>query len=290
MTARGEVPLHRYFQSGDGLRLHYLLYPGDGGAAPVVCIPGLTRPADDFDTLARALNAQGRRVISLDYRGRGASEWDPDPAHYDLDVEQDDILRALALEGVTRAVFVGTSRGGLHTMRLAKADADLVAAAVLNDIGPEIDVDGLLRIKRYVGKLPPLETLADAVGLTRLTASAAFSGVDPADWEIYARRSFAETPQGVVLRYDPELARSLDNVTPDMEPYDFWPGFEALARGPVLTLRGANSDILTEDIFARMKAAAPSMETFIVEGQGHAPLLMDAPSLERIAAFIAANG
>jgi pimeloyl-ACP methyl ester carboxylesterase len=279
-------PLHRYYASQDGLRLHYLDYPGAASSLPLACLPGLTRPAEDFDTLARALNAQGRRVVAFDYRGRGDSQWDEDWSHYDMEVEQDDILRGLADAKIDEAAFFGTSRGGLHTMRLAKRYPPLVEAAVLNDIGPEIHVPGLVRIQRYVGKLPPLTSMADAIGLTKFTAGSSFSGVTAEQWETYARRSFAETPEGVVLRYDPELAHTLDGVAPDMIPEDFWPDFQVLADKPLLTIRGENSDILTQEILERMEEAAPDMWTLIVPGQGHAPLLMDALTLDRVADFL----
>lgn len=280
-------PLSRFLSSRDGLRLHYLDYPGrEGFGPPVVCLPGLTRPAEDFDCLARALAAAGRRVLALDYRGRGESQWDPDWSHYDLDIEQDDILRTLEHAGVGRAVFVGTSRGGLHMMRLAQSRPGFLRAGVLNDIGPSIDVAGLLRIKRYVGKLPPLASIADAIGLTRHTAAPSFSAVSAAQWEIYARRSFVETDKGVALRYDPALAHTLDDVAPDMTPPDFWDGFRALARVPLLTLRGENSDLLTKPILAQMQAVAPTMEHYVVAGQGHAPLLLDRSTIARVVEFI----
>ncbi len=281
-------PTSRFLFSSDGLRLHYLDYPGGGAGAPVVCIPGLTRPADDFDRLARALAGAGRRVLALDYRGRGESQWDPDWTHYDLDVERDDILRALGHAGVESAAFVGTSRGGLHTMRLAQGQPGLVRAAVLNDIGPSINLAGLLAIKRYVGKLPPLGSMEDAVGLMRLTAGKTFEAVSPDEWEIYARQTFVERDGRIALRYDPALMHTLDEVTPDMEPYDFWDGFEALARRPILALRGANSDLLTPEILADMARKAPAMQQYTVAGQGHAPLLLDVPTIARVVEFIQA--
>lgn len=290
MQATSRGPLHRTLEARDGLSLHYLDFPAPGSASAVVGLPGLTRPAEDFETLAASLNAAGRRVLALDYRGRGELQWDPDWRHYDFDVEEDDILRVLAQEGVSTAIFVGTSRGGLHTMRLARRQPGLIRAAVLNDIGPEINLSGLLRIKRYVGKLPPLASMKDAIGLTRFAAGADFLGVDPGDWERYARRSFVETPEGVVLRYDPALSHTLDAVAPDMEPLDYWEDFRALAQHPFLVLRGAKSDILTPEILGRMKSAAPAMLTHIVEGQGHAPLLMDKATIACVADFIQGEG
>jgi pimeloyl-ACP methyl ester carboxylesterase len=286
MTQNDISPHSRFYRAADGLRLHYLDYPGGSGGAPVVCVPGLTRPADDFARLASALASEGRRVLALDYRGRGESQWDADWTHYDLDVEQDDILCALADAGVSSAVFVGTSRGGLHTMRLAQSQPGLVRAGVLNDIGPSINLSGLLGIKRYVGKPPPLGSMADAVALMRFTAGSTFSSVSPEEWEIYARHTFVVKDGRIALRYDPALAHTLDDVAPDMVPYDFWEAFEALARGPVLILRGENSDILTPEILARMAERAPTMEQHIVAGQGHAPLLLDAPTIGRVMEFV----
>jgi pimeloyl-ACP methyl ester carboxylesterase len=289
MKAIPQGPSHRHLEAHDGLRLHYLDFPAGGSASAVVCLPGLTRPAEDFEALAERLNADGPRVLALDYRGRGESQWDPDWTHYDLDVEEDDILRVLAQEGVSTAVFIGTSRGGIHTMRLALRRPGLVRAAVLNDVGPEINLSGLLRLKSYVGKLPPLVSINDAIGLTRLTVGSHFTAVSPEQWERYARRSFVETPKGVVLRYDPALSHTLDEATPEMEPLDYWKDFEALAQRPCLILRGANSDILTPEILERMKIAAPAMEAHIVAGQGHAPLLMDETTIDRVADFIRRN-
>ncbi len=286
MTQPNSEPYKRFLISADGLRLRYLDYPGASVGAPVVCLPGLTRSADDFARLAEALARDGRRVLALDYRGRGESQWDPDWTHYSLDVEEDDISRALADAGVESAVFIGTSRGGLHTMRLAQSRPGLVRAAVLNDIGPSINLSGLLAIKRYVGSLPPLASMADAVGLMRLTAGATFSALSPEEWEIYASQTFVLKDGRVALRYDPALAHTLDDVAPDMEPYDFWEPFEALARGPVLVLRGENSELLTPEILARMARKAPGMEQHTVAGQGHAPLLLDAPTIGRVVEFV----
>lgn len=278
---------NRFIAARDGLRLHCLDYPADHTArAPVVCLPGLTRSAEDFDLLARALAAQGRRVVALDYRGRGLSDWDADWSHYVLEVEQDDILSVLADAGVASAVFVGTSRGGIHIMRLALARPGLVRAAVLNDIGPSIEVTGLLRIKKYVGRLPPLNSMADAIGLMRLTAGAQFSNVSLEEWETYARLTFVEKDGKVVLRYDPQLSHTLDTVAPDMKQPDFWPEFEALADVPVLGARGANSDILSPETFDEMERRHPGMGRLTVEGQGHAPLLLDEPTIGRIVEFV----
>lgn len=279
----------RFIASSDGLRLHYRDYASSDPAstlAPVVCLHGLARSAQDFDALAQRLAARGRRVLALDYRGRGLSDWDVDWSHYTLDVEQADILAVLADAGVSRAVFVGTSRGGMHVMRLAAAQPGLVLGAALNDIGPEISLPGLLRIRRYVGRLPPLASLEDAVALMRMTAGATFSAVSPDEWEIYARQTFVEKDGKVALRYDPELAHTLDTVKPDATLENYWPQFAAMSAMRVLVVRGANSDILLPETVAEMARRHPGLEICIVEGQGHAPLLLDAPTLKRVEEFV----
>jgi pimeloyl-ACP methyl ester carboxylesterase len=270
--------------------LHYLDYPapagGKAGLTPIVCLPGLARSADDFDRAARALQAEGRRVLALDYRGRGRSDWDQDWRRYDFDVEQRDIMAQLADAAVEKAVFIGTSRGGLHTMRFAARRPGVVCAAVLNDIGPKIEHSGLLRIKRYVGKLPPIPSMREAVALMRMTAGADFSGVSPQEWEAYARLTFVEKDGKVLLRYDPELSHTLDAVKPDVEPEQYWDDFAALSDVPTLAIRGANSDLLSPEIFDEMARRVPRLERAWVEGQGHAPLLLDQPTISRIADFV----
>lgn len=279
-------PVSRFIRAADGLRLHYRDYPVAVAAlAPVVCLPGLARSAADFDPIALALQAEGRRVVALDYRGRGLSEWDKDWRRYNFEVEEADIFAALNDAGVTRALFIGTSRGGLHMMRLAETHPDLILASVLNDIGPQIDHAGLLRIKRYVGKLPPIATMKEAVALMRMTAGAHFSGVSPQEWETYAQQTFVEADGKVTLRYDPELTHTLDSVTPDEEPESYWDAFAALSKNPVLAIRGANSDILSQATLDEMARRAPHLQSWIVPGQGHAPLLLDAPTIARIVGF-----
>jgi pimeloyl-ACP methyl ester carboxylesterase len=288
--ASSQEPISRFIRAVDGLRLHALDYPappGDGARAlPVVCLPGLARSADDFDRVASALQADGRRILALDYRGRGRSDWDPDWRRYDFDVEQGDIAAQLADAGVAQAVFIGTSRGGLHTMRIAARRPGVVRAAVLNDIGPKIEHAGLLRIKRYVGRLPPIPTMREAIALMRMTAGVDFSGVSAQEWDAYARLTFVEKDGKVELRYDPELSHTLDSVEPDVAPEEYWEDFAALSDVPILAIRGANSDILSPEVLDEMARRAPRLEQAVVEGQGHAPLLLDEPTISRIADFV----
>lgn len=281
-------PVSRFIAASDGLRLHYLDYPCDGATRlPLVCLHGLARSADDFSHVAPAALSQGRRVLALDYRGRGRSEWDRDWRRYTLPIEQDDIMTVLREAGVAAAIFLGTSRGGLHVMNLAVAEPGLVRGAIFNDIGAKIELDGLLRIKRYVGKLPAIPSMREAIALMRMTAAPQFPAVSPEDWEVYARQTFVEKDGKVALRYDPELSHTLDVFTPDAEVETYWTQFDAMRNTPLLVIRGETSDLFVESTVEEMARRMPAMERYTVKGQGHAPLLLDQPTIARIAGFLA---
>ena len=278
----------------DGLKVHYVEYGStlDPGT-PVVCLPGLARSAEDFAPLARALafeSATRRRVLALDYRGRGLSEYDRDWNNYNLAVENADILAVLAATEVSRAIVIGTSRGGLHAMTLAAVRPALLHATVLNDIGPIVEPLGLLRIKGYVGKLPAPRNVDEAVDILKSTMSAHFTGLSDEEWRIYARTTFVEKNGKLIARYDLRLTKTLDAITPDMPRIDLWPQFEALAQRPVLVIRGENSDVLSDRTFVEMQQRCATCEGYVAPGQGHAPLLVDAPTIARIAAFVASVG
>ncbi len=281
----------RFLLAADGLRLHYVEYGSARSMlTPVVCLPGLARSCEDFDRLARALAAEGRRVLALDYRGRGLSDWDPEWKHYSLDVEEADILATLAATQVTKAVFIGTSRGGIHTMRLGAKRPDLIRAAVINDIGPIVEHKGLMRIKSYVGRLPPVASMPIALAALRLAAGAQFTNVSQDEWEAFAHATFAEKNGKFELRYDPELAHTFDEVGPDSGPLLFTEEWSAMAAIPTLGIRGSNSDLLSQETFEKMRDGHPLFEALTVEGQGHAPLLLDAPTIAAIVDFVRRRG
>ncbi len=279
----------RFHTSADGLRLHLRGYtPQDARGLPVVCLPGLARTADDFDCIARALAQQGRRVIAIDYRGRGLSDHDPDPKKYDLAVESADIQLMLAAECITQAIFLGTSRGGIHAMLFAAFKPELLAGVILNDIGPVLEPAGLIRIKSYVGRLPRPQNWDEAVAMFKKVSGAQFPALSDADWHAYARLTLEEKEGELVARYDPALARALDAYDPSKPMPDLWAQYEALKPFPLLAIRGETSDLLSPAVFQEMLSRHPSAQALTVPGQGHAPLLLDQPSIERICAFIGA--
>jgi pimeloyl-ACP methyl ester carboxylesterase len=277
----------RFTAASDGLALHALDY-GDPRSPrlPVVCLPGLSRTAEDFTPLATAL-AKERRVLALDLRGRGRSGYDRDPANYKIAVETDDVIAVMTALAVGPAIFVGTSRGGLVTMTLATKRLDLIAGAVLNDIGPVVDTAGVMRIKSYVGKLAQPATFQQGADILRGVSGNQFPKLTAADWLAAAKRAWREDGGRLVVTYDPALTNTLETVSPDKPFPTLWNEFDAMARVPLMVVHGANSDILSTATVSDMRARRPDMEVVTVPDQGHAPLLADARTIAAIAAFAA---
>jgi len=278
------------FTSPDGLALYARDYAAPSGQArlPVICIHGLTRNCADFDELAPWIVSQGRRVLALDVRGRGRSASDPDPSHYNPMVYAGDVMKLAHDLGIERAVFVGTSMGGIITMTLALRRLKLIAAAVLNDIGPVISEKGLARIAAYAGKGCQLGSWDEAAHYIKNINQPAFPANDMAEWDKWARRAFAENEQGqLVLRYDPNIAVPIQSGK--LKPTS-WVGrmaFRRLARNrPTLLVRGALSDVVEDEQACYMRRAAPAMQYAVVPGVGHAPMLTEPPARQAIEQFL----
>ena len=279
-----------FFLSSDGLQLHALTLGEPNGLLPVVCLPGLTRPARDFVVLALHLHRAGaRRVVSIDYRGRGGSDWDTDWTRYNLPVEHGDLKLMLDALEISRAIFVGLSRGGLHAVTLAATQPERVAGLVLNDVGPQLEPQGLANIKTYIGKLPLLRDIDEAVAHFKRLMGARFPAVPDEDWRFYAGNSLNITPERMRLSYDPQLGRTMEQFDPTAPLPDLWPAFEAIG-APILALRGENSDLLSPEAHAQMAKRNPLCQLHVVPGQGHAPLLLDTPTLNRIGKFVEGIG
>ncbi|MEW6761703.1 MAG: alpha/beta hydrolase [Pseudomonadota bacterium] len=286
------------FDSEDGLQLYARDYPaasGDGSGEavaarlPVICIHGLTRNSADFDELAPELSAMGRRVIAVDVRGRGHSAHDPNPDNYNPVVYAADIVKLMEELGLSRAVFVGTSMGGLITMTLAARRLDLIAAAVLNDIGPVMSVRGLQRIAGYAGRCNAVASWDDAAGYLRDINACAFPANSDAEWDKWARRAFEQKDDGqLALRYDPNIATAIQ--TGKLRPTSLAArmAFRRLARRrPTLLVRGALSDLVEPSQADWMCKAAPELQYAEVPDVGHAPMLTEPAALDAIRAFLA---
>jgi pimeloyl-ACP methyl ester carboxylesterase len=255
-----------------------------------VCLAGLTRNCRDFHTLATYLSdpqGQPRDVYCLDYRGRGRSEHASDPSTYSVLTELGDIVDFMALRGLTNVGLIGTSRGGLIALAMAAVRPTAFGPLVLNDIGPVIERDGLVRIVAYVGRVPLPATWSEATQLVRSLNQRAFPTESDRAWDALARQVFNEQDGRPAPGYDPALSKNLtlaEGPAPDL-----WPQFAALARKPVLSIRGANSDILSAATVAEMKRRHPDLETLVVPNQGHAPLLRDQLSVGTIYQFLLRN-
>lgn len=274
----------------DGLRLHARCYGrASARGTPVVCLPGLARTSADFDILATALSRDAphpRRVITLDYRGRGLSQYDRDPENYSLPVELADVLAVVTALETLPAIFIGTSRGGILTMLLAAVRPSALAGAVLNDIGPVIEPQGLMRIKSYVGKLPQPRTFEEGAEILRRLFHSQFPRLGPDDWLAAACHMFKEENGRLVTSYDPKLAKTLQGIRLEQPVAALWKEFDALTNVPVMVIRGANSDILLPATLEQMRARHPTLEILEVADQGHTPLLTDRESIEQISRFV----
>ncbi|KAF1722108.1 alpha/beta fold hydrolase [Pseudoxanthomonas wuyuanensis] len=279
-----------YWRSSEGLRLHARDYAAAGvGAAklPVLCVPGLTRNSADFGELAERISAQGRRVLALDLRGRAGSEYGK-RSRYRPPVYADDVLALMRQQAIPRAVFIGTSLGVLVTMTVASKRRDAVAAAVLNDAGPEVSDQALARIAAYAGKpLAPMSR-AEAAAYIQRIAQAVYPRYGLADWEAMVERTFRMLPDGRwVLDYDPAIVRTINPWVLRLLRPLLWRSYRKLARGcPTLLVRGETSDILGRDLAQRMVAAAPGTRLVEVPEVGHAPSLSEPEARAAIADFL----
>jgi pimeloyl-ACP methyl ester carboxylesterase len=279
-----------YITAPDGLKLHARCYGRRTAlATTVVCLPGLARTAADFEALASVLAHEGphaRRVLALDYRGRGLSDYDSDPAHYSFPVELADVLAVITALDALPAIFVGTSRGGILAMLLAAVRPTAIAGVVLNDIGPVIEAQGLMRIKTYVGKLPQPRNFEDGAEILRRLFHGQFPKLGPADWLASAHNAFKEENGRMVPTYDVKLATAMQGFDLERPIPPLWKEFDALARVPMMVIRGANSDVLSSATVDAMRARRTALETLEVPDQGHAPLLVEADTIARIVEFV----
>ncbi|MCP9223735.1 alpha/beta hydrolase [Erythrobacter sp. LQ02-29] len=278
----------RFWTSDDGLKLHYRDYPGDEGKVPVLCLHGLTRNARDFAGLADDL-AGGRRVIVPDFRGRGTSAYAEDagsyqPLRYTQDVEQ-----LLEAQGIDRVAAIGTSLGGLVTMFLAQRNPGLMAGAVLNDIGPELEPAGLEAIRGYVGQGRSFPTWMHAARALRELHGGSHPTFETEDWLAMAKRTMVLLQNGrISYDYDMAIAEPFrDTNEAEGDQPDLWPAFDALGDIPLLLVRGGLSNLLSADTAAAMARRNPRLDVVTVPDVGHAPLLDEAEARAAIDPWVA---
>ena len=272
--------------AADGTALYARDYAANrSGPVPIVCLPGLTRNAKDFETIAPWL-AESRRVLAVDFRGRGRSGR-ADPATYRPDQEVADTLHVLDTLGIGRFAIIGTSRGGIAAMVMATRALPRMAGVLFNDIGPKIDKAGLLRIRTYLGTDPQFANWPDAVAALK-ASNPGFDTLSEAEWLAFARRVYREVNGVPRADYDPALAQNFPSVA-DIEAGkvpELWALLDMMADVPSLVLRGEHSDLLSEDIVTAMQQHHRRLASITVKDRGHVPFLDEPESIAAIGAWL----
>lgn len=267
------------FTTSDGLKL---AFQDEGEGTPVLCLSGLTRNGNDFDYVAPYLS--NVRLIRLDYRGRGASDWDENFNNYSIPVEARDAVELLDHLNIDKAAILGTSRGGLIAMVLAATVKDRLVGICLNDIGPQIATEGLGKIMGYVGRNPTAKTMNELIAKLP-THFTEFGPVPDGRWQTEAEHHYRETAEGLKINYDPALRDALIEAA-KQPPVDLWPLFDAMNDLPLALIRGANSDLLSMETTAEMQRRRPDMIFTNVPDRGHIPFLDEVESLTALNQFI----
>jgi len=279
------------YSAPDGLRLAGRQYGWRHREnSVVVCLAGLTRNSVDFHELALHLandEQAPRAVLALDYRGRGMSDYDPDPRNYNPLTEAEDAIAGLIAAGVGHASFIATSRGGLIAMILSAMRPSVIRAVVLNDIGPRIGAKGLLRIRSYLTASQEFANWSSAIRFLRESGENQFPSFGEADWERQAHAIYEERDGRIHRRYDRNLLRAFANIRLDHTLPEMWPQFRGLLAVPVMAIRGENSDLLDGKTLQEMAQMHPDLDPVTVNGQGHAPDFATDGLAERVSAFLA---
>ena len=266
-----------FFHAADGTKLYY---EQSGEGLPVLALAGLTRNTRDFDHVAPHLPV---RLIRMDYRGRGQSDW-ADYKTYNIPQEGADALALFDHLGIKQAAILGTSRGGLIAMLLAATAKDRLLGVALNDIGPEIDPKGMKVIANYIGKNPVEDNHEDAAR-ARARNWVHFKGVPHARWLAEVRAHYAQTVEGLVVNYDPKLRDAVLEAL-DLPAVDLWPLYDALGGLPLALIRGANSDLLTEACADEMLRRRPDMIRADIADRGHVPFLDEDDALDALTEWL----
>ncbi|MEP6390349.1 MAG: alpha/beta hydrolase [Halioglobus sp.] len=279
-----------YYRSSDGLRLYARDYPCRGKvgakAETVLCMHGLTRNSADFSGLADHLS-ENYRVISVDNRGRGLSEYDKNIANYSPTTYVQDMFILMTDMDVDRVVLCGTSMGGLMAFVMASIQPTRIQGMIINDVGPEVAQAGLDRIKGYVGKSKPVSSWPEAITQAKEINAIAFPEFSDQEWDDFTRGLYRDVDGVPVLAYDPAISQPLSDEEAGPVPPDLWPVFEASSAIPMLVLRGESSDILAMDCVKTMREKNTGLQFVEVPHRGHAPTLNEPTARAAIDRFLA---
>ncbi len=277
-----------YYRVSDGLELYARDYNHANSDQTLLCLHGLSRNSADFEPLCSLLSEHYRMIV-VDQRGRGLSQWDSNPERYQLPTYVGDMWSLLDHLQLDRVTVIGTSMGGLMGMVVAAEKPECIRGLVINDVGPEVAPEGLARIMSYVGKARPIHNWADAIEQTQAINQVCFPSFTPQQWQSMAERLYRENSEGVpVPSYDPKISQPIASDEAAAVPPDLWPLFEQL-KVPMLAIRGELSDLLSAECFSRMQEVQPGMALTSVEGVGHAPVLDEPQASAAIRRFLSLN-
>ena len=272
-----------HFTAPDGLSLYYT---DEGEGLPILCLSGLTRTTADFDYVTPHLS--DCRLIKTDYRGRGQSDWAKDHMTYSIPVEVGDVLALMDHLGLEKAAILGTSRGGLVAMAMGVAATDRILGVAFNDIGPVIEPVGIEFIKNYIGRNPVWKTHAEALReLPKVMKG--FDNIPESRWAEEVRKLYNETEDGLEITYDPRLRDAVLEAGAQPAP-DLWPLFDGLVGKPMAVIRGANSNLLSQDTVAEMARRDPDLIVAEVPDRGHIPFLDEPEAVEALRAWVGKLG
>ena len=275
---------HFYRSADDRLDLYARIYPGSGPT--LLMMHGLTRNSADFETLIDALD-ENYNVVSVDQRGRGRSDYDPVPENYLPDIYTADMFALLDELNIDKVTAIGTSMGGLMAMIMGAIQKDRLSGIIINDIGPEVDPAGIVRIQSYVGKTEAVQTWEDAANACRDINHAAFPNFEDADWLKFAKRTYVQENGSIRPAYDPAIASSMEGDEPATVPTDLWQMWDMLTDLPMLLIRGAITDILHQKTAAKMEDRHNGPFKHVdVAHVGHAPMLDEPEAVSAIQHYL----
>lgn len=282
----------QYYTTDDGLKLYLRDYSAKDQSdinLPIICLPGLSRNTRDFHKLAMHLSQvtpSPHRVISLDYRGRGNSDWDDKKENYNIVREAQDVLLAMSHLNIPKANFIGTSRGGLIIHILATINLDAISAVVFNDIGPVIELAGLLEIQDYLEQSRLPKSWDDAAQMQKELHGTSFTDLSDQDWLDMADEIYVEKNNKILPDFDVAVVNSIKTLDSATQLPTLWDQFALLANNPILTIRGENSTLFSEKTLDAMGQRHANHKAITVANQGHPPNLHTEGLAEQIAEFL----
>lgn len=275
-----------FIAAQDGIKTYVLELIPDGEIKgdPIFCIHGLTRNHKDFEPIFDFLLGFGRKVFAIDVRGRGNSDYDPNPLNYHPGTYVGDVANIMNVLEIEKAVFIGTSMGGIISMILAAFMPDKVAGIILNDVGPEVNEAGIARIRNYVGNSAPVDNWDDAIKGIKAIAQKEYplQKDNQQFWQDFAKRISKEENGKISLAYDPEIKQNLQPAKEGEPAPNLWAQFEMIKDIPIGLISGELSDIMTSDIVEKMKKISPNLKVELIDNVGHAPILNEEKALKII--------